>query len=271
MTMQITIHAGFHKTGTTTLQALLRQNRTALSKHADIYLAHDMGSLSLAGRFYGADPGPDRRKAFVVACNRFLADLRPAPHILISRESLCGKMLGDLRVDGNLITEYGDVTVTLSRILSRRVQARFGPDARLRLVYTTRSPESLLRSAWSHNLRHRRLTDSFETFRAQFPAPPDLEKTVDAVRAALPGVEVLSMPLEEIARHRLGPAGPLLEAIGVPQDELAQFAPIGSRRKGQSAGLSEEILALNRTITDKATLRARKQALLLEREGIPAD
>lgn len=268
--MRVIVHAGFHKTGTTSLQAVLRENRAALAPHATIYLARQLGELTVAGRRYGMKPGPRRLKLFRQHLDSFLARVAEAPCIVISRESLSGKMPGDLRADGSLISSYADTAAPLAQCLVEGLSARF-PSARIDLLYTTRGAEGFLRSSWKHNLRHRRLTEDYEGFRAAFTALPDLEAEVEALRRALPGTSVLSRALEELAPLPFGPAEAVLEMLDLPPETRAALHLPPAQRMGQSDGLSEEVLALNRSVLDDDSLRAQKQALLLEREGIRPD
>ena len=52
MPRRIIIHAGFHKTGTSTIQATLRENREAMKKHVALRLRWHMKDLVAATRGY---------------------------------------------------------------------------------------------------------------------------------------------------------------------------------------------------------------------------
>jgi hypothetical protein len=50
MPRRVILHAGFHKTGTTSVQEFLRANRSALKKHVAIRLKPQMRDLIHAAR-----------------------------------------------------------------------------------------------------------------------------------------------------------------------------------------------------------------------------
>jgi hypothetical protein len=55
---RIVIHAGFHKTGTTSVQTMLDANRRILGRRLRIYLKSDFGSLTKAARAFSTDQTP---------------------------------------------------------------------------------------------------------------------------------------------------------------------------------------------------------------------
>ncbi|MDG1067679.1 MAG: hypothetical protein P8P40_04770, partial [Sulfitobacter sp.] len=96
MPRKIVIHAGFHKTGTSTVQAVLRANRKALMPALAIRLKGQMQELMSATRgysTYGTDEALDK------VSRRFdalLAELPGMPRrtLLLSAGELAGHMPG---------------------------------------------------------------------------------------------------------------------------------------------------------------------------------
>ncbi len=53
---RIVIHAGFHKTGTTTVQQTLKAHATVLAPHLQVVLREDMEAVCEAARAYSLAP-----------------------------------------------------------------------------------------------------------------------------------------------------------------------------------------------------------------------
>ena len=58
MPRRIILHAGFHKTGTTTIQATLRENRAAIKRQVALRLRWHMKDIISASRGYSTDEDP---------------------------------------------------------------------------------------------------------------------------------------------------------------------------------------------------------------------
>ena len=257
---RIIVHAGFHKTGTTSLQSFLRANREALAPHARIYLGDRLGALRRQGRIYGERPLPWRRRAFRRGLAEFLASIPDSPVILISRESLSGAMPGALRF-GRPITRYAPHSARLARDLVAGCRARFGAGAQVALLYTTRAPETLLPSLWAHQLRTKRLTLDFDTFAAQFGPGFDLKAEAALIARAVAPVPVHVRALEEVADDRLGPGRIACDLLGLSEAERAALVPPPDRHRGASTALQQRFLEMNRNPTSLPRLRAEKERL----------
>ena len=142
------IHPGFHKTGTTSLQSFLNANRKHFAQHdISVYLGPQMGALSLAGRRYGRNPGPMTLKKFKRSVLGFLDGVDDASTIVVSRESLAGRMVGDVRDDGSIVTDYATSAAPLLWFFVKATRNKFGEDTPITMLFTTRGRDSFLRSA----------------------------------------------------------------------------------------------------------------------------
>ncbi|MCP3970293.1 MAG: hypothetical protein GY717_08255 [Rhodobacteraceae bacterium] len=257
---RIIVHAGFHKTGTTNLQSFLSANRARLKPHASIYMGHQLGEARRLGRIYGERPVIWRRWLFRRALRRFLATLPDAPVILISRESFAGAIPGATRL-GRPVTRYAPMAVPLAREIVAGCHRRFGANAQVELLYTTRARDGFLRSVWGHQLRTKRLTEDLASFTAHFPA--DLDLAAEIATAVAP-VTVHTATLEDVAGVPLGPGRLLLDLLGVSQAERAGFAPPDDHHTGPSAALRDRFLRMNRSRPKGKALRQEKERLWRE-------
>ncbi|NHX27817.1 hypothetical protein HA397_28135, partial [Escherichia coli] len=102
----VIVHAGFHKTGTTSLQQCLRAHRKLLKPHVALYFGARLGPVQHRGRHYGYSPTDEMLGKFRRALRRFLRDVPEADQIVLSREAFSGALLGETRVNGSRITCY---------------------------------------------------------------------------------------------------------------------------------------------------------------------
>lgn len=256
--MRIILHAGFHKTGTSSLQAILARHRAALLPHARLVLHDEMAeALKRATRFaVGGDPFDlaGFNAAFVGLCERLASEGHQT--MILSCEGLSGRTPGKKG-----ITDYS-AAIPLAQAMSDCVAAVFGDRADQQFLYTTRDPESWLYSAWRHNLAGYRVTEDFETFRTACAGAADFPPIIKALRAALPRATLTDVALEDVCDSPAGPAEAVLRLLDLPADLRDRIKDIGVRNAGRSSEISDQLLALNRSTLTDAEVKAAKAALL---------
>ncbi len=257
---RVIAHAGFHKTGTTSLQAFLERNAGALAPHIAIYQKQALKRARHPGRLYGQFPVVWRRWLFRYAFREFLATVADAPTIVISRENFCGMMLG---LRGNRPRHYAHTAVPLAREIIRELRRRFGPEVKIEFLYTTRDGESFLKSVWGHALRTTRLRQDYPAFRAGFGPLPDLDAEARAIAEAIAPVPVHIAPLETYGPNPFGPARALLDLLDLPKELEASLKPATRNNPGQSDALSQTFLELNRGALRGRALYAVKEELAM--------
>lgn len=254
----IVIHAGFHKTGTSTVQQVLRRNRPLLKPYMRSVLKGEMQALCHAARGYSTWRDPFTLDKFAT---RFAALLdrvgeMPKRALCLSAEELSGHMPGR---EG--IGDYGAAPVLAAEMA--RVAAERHPGAGLRLYYSTRAPVAWLESAYWEHVKSSGLTETWEDFATRHRAAGGLDVAADAVADALAGMaEVSRMRLEDSAGLPAGPATPLLRLCGVPEAVLSGLAlppPVNERR---DVGVLLALLAANRDYPDHGERQAAKRAIL---------
>ncbi len=233
---RILVHAGFYKTGTTSLQRFLGDNRAALAPWFAYYGPGDFYDAGARAREYAQAPFP-------------------AGHIVLSRENFSGAMPGHRDWLGRPITGFRTAKPLL-RDLTKELFRRFGPGTRVEYLFTTRDRDAWLRSVHGHLLRSIRLEQDLGPFSQQFRALGRLE---DEARAL--GADHIAR-LEDYADTPAGPATAVLELMGVPQEVQATLPAAIRENTRQSVELQREFLRLNRSDLPKAQLKAAKAALI---------
>ncbi len=257
---KIIFHAGFHKTGTTSLQQTLRANRRALAPDVRLILRPGMTALCEAARGFSrsrddVDLGLVKYEAALLA--QSLAK-EPAPTIVIASEDLCGHMPGR-----HSIRSYG-AAPHLMRALSVAFKAALA-QSELTFFFTTRAPDAWLRSCYAQHLRASRMVLDEHDYRRRFKASANLDVILDDIKRELPDHALIDASLEEHADRPLGPADAVLDLLGINEGQRATFTAAAVANAAPSAALMAALLELNRSGLEKSALREAKQALIKER------
>ena len=255
--MRVILHPGFHKTGTSSLQACLAANRAALAPYARVVLLDELTDPIRYATQYclGHDPFDlaGFTGAFAQLCEALAAT--GAQSLVISSEGLSGRTPGK-----NGIVDYR-AAVPLAQAMASGVRAVFGGKARLTLLYTTRAAQGWMYSAWRHNLFGYRITEDFDAFCLRYRGAADFAAITAEVSQKLPWAEVISVPLEEVQDSPLGPAKAVLSLLNLPQSVQAALRNPGLRNAGHSPSDAAAMLAWNRSDLTDAEVKARKRAL----------
>lgn len=258
---RVIVHAGFHKTGTTSVQRYLTANgkhiwpRTALVLPARLR----RGAATMAVRYsrYGTAAlrgifGEDLRGTLLSI------DAGEKRSILISDENLAGRMPGREGHSGY------DATPDLMAEAEKSIRSVFGADAEITFHFTTRAATPWLASTYRHNLRTSRLTLEWDAYAAQFAPAADLEGVVEAV-AQVVNAPVQSARLESLSGAE-GPAAPLIDLIGLPAHLRQKLVPVPSQNTGPDPDLIAELLDLNQSSLSDEAVEQAKSTLLTRSE-----
>lgn len=252
MPRRFVIHAGFHKTGTSTVQHFLRKNRTALMPHLAIRLKGQMTDLTHAARGYSTWRDPLTLAKVVARFDALLDGLPDMPRrtLVLSGEELSGHMPGR----GEL-SDYGAAS-ELAAIYCEVIAKRF-PGTDVAFYFTTRAPAPWLESAYWEHVKSSSMTLDLDAFIARYSRASNLDEVVNAVRAAIPH------PVHSTALDGGGDIiTDLLDLYAVPdrlRPELARPAPVNTRLPRD---LLLELLAANRAYPDRTARKVAKQAIL---------
>lgn len=256
MPRKIVVHAGFHKTGTSTVQAVLRANRKALMPALAIRLKGQMQELMHATRAYSTYITPDALDKVSRRFDVLLDDLPGMPRrtLLLSAEELSGHMPGR-----GTLADYNAAPVLMYQFW-QRAQARF-PQTPVAFCFATRDPDTWQRSAWAEHVKSAGMRLDFADYVARYAQASDLDGVVREVRRRVPA-PVHSYALEDCADLSLGPADPVLDLCDIPLDIRSTLVP----QPPQNTRLGEDMLAalleINRAHKDTDARNAAKAQLL---------
>jgi hypothetical protein len=248
VTTRIVIHAGFHKTGTTSVQAMLRANADRLAPHLRIYLKDAFEPLTECARAFSIDPRKKTLSQVARAAATFFSTLDPDDPrpIVMSSEDLSGHMPGRHGL------ECYDSAGLVMKCLADTALRRFGPETDLTFYFSTRTRDAWLRSTWWQNLRSTRLTDDFPTYSRQFDDARSLDDILEEIALDVAPARVTSFLLEYAADLPLGPLDPLLALLEVTELDRSELAVLPPENVQPDMGLPDIFLALNRsTLSDK--------------------
>lgn len=261
MPRRIVIHAGFHKTATSTTQQVLRGNRAALRPYLRSLLKWGMEDLLHAARGYSTWRDPLTLAKFRRRFRALMAaqDNMPRRTLCLSAEELSGHMPGR---EG--IADFGAAPVLAAEMA--RIAHKTYPEADTLFFYSTRAPLDWLRSAYWEHVKSSSLTLDFGAFRDGFPDASDLDAIVDRVAEAQP----CPVHRARIEDHRDAPAAPLLRLCEVPEDVIAALPPAPRANARRDPDTLAALLEANRRYRDRDQRKAAKQAILQAKPGDPA-
>ncbi len=259
---KVIVHAGFHKTGTTSLQDFFSDNKAALAPYVAYYGKADFLKTGGHARIYAQRPFPHRLIKFRRSLRRFLQSIPDDKIIVLSRETFSGGMPGHHSLGGRLMVSYERAATRLAKVIISELKKRFGPDVDITFFYTVRAREPWIKSIYGHLLRSIRIADDFESFRDQFPEQLSPANEAAKLTKKLAPVPVVTSALEQTSQLPDGPASALLDLLEIPKDVRASLRPVEAKNTANSADLQDAFLKLNREIKDKALLKEKKEALL---------
>lgn len=254
---RLIVHAGFHKTGTTTVQKTLRKNRAALRRYARIVLRPGMLALCEAARAYSVSRSEWDIGLVKYEAAALLENMAPGGTVLLSSEDLAGHMPGRRG-----LRRY-DATPRLMAALRFAFQAAW-PKAELSFAFTTRAPDPWLASCHVQHVRATRMVLSRKDYARKFRASADLGAILDEVADKCPETPLHRIALED-RPGPLGPTAPLLDLIGVPEVVQTGLKTISPANTAPPPEKLRRLLDLNRSDLTDADLKEAKRALNREK------
>ncbi len=262
--MRVFLHAGCHKTATTSAQGFLFHNRQRIWPHAALILPKRAQPVTRAVHGYLDDPTPVGLSAITGAMADLLAemDLTPKRRLLVSAENLLGRMPMGLSPD-----PYPRAAPILRALLAGF--ERLGWPVEITIYLSTRPQAAWVESVWAHQLRKDHLfalTDDLPEFAARLSRVP-LTEQIAQIAAALPDLTLQTHDLSDLAKAPFGPGQPFLDFLNLPAEKRAAFVAVPPGQIAPPRAISAELLALNRSGLDRRALAAAKRMLL---EGLRA-
>jgi hypothetical protein len=261
MPRRIILHPGFHKTGTSSLQATLRANRSALKPHVALRLRWQMKDLLHATRGYSTWRDP---LTLLKAEHRFDALLDTLPRmprrtLILSAEELAGHLPG--RGD---LADYSAAPELLDSFI-RSLRQRFSR-AEIMVYLSTRDPAEWIASAYWEHVKASSMTLDLAEFTARYAPAAALDTVVETIARRLP-CPVHHARLEACCDLPLGPATPLLDLCELPPEVMAQLTLPPPENRRLPADLLQALLDANRQHADDPQARRRAKIALLTQAG----
>lgn len=254
---RVILHAGFHKTGTTSAQRFLLANgKNIWPRRAMVLPGKIRKTASRMAVRYSVQGKTALLDAFAEDLQTALRAIDPGEKraILISDENLAGRMPGR---DGQL--GY-TATPSLMARAEDVICGVFGAEADVVFHFTTRHPETWLRSTYKHNMRASRLTLDWGDYAAKFAFASDLLSVTEDVASAVTGT-VFSAALEALDGP-FGPAAPLIDLMELPPHLRKNLMPQPPQNPSPRDEHLPKLLELNRSdLSDDAVMDAKRQLL----------
>jgi len=258
---KVLVHAGFHKTGTTSLQNVLGRNRKVLSPHFSYYGKTDFLQAGAKARMYGQRRFVWRRIAFRRSFRRFLLTVPADRVIVLSRETFSGAMPGHRDIFGRTLTDQTETSCQLAQEIVAALYRRFGRDTEIEFLYTTREHSDWISSVHGHLLRSIRITENHAEFQHKLAKTPAPATVAQAVAKRIAPVPVHIARLEDYADQPEGPAAAIFDLLNVPNATRDLIRTTGPKNVGPSASTRAALLELNKGNHGKDQLKELKESM----------
>jgi len=254
---RIIVHGGFHKTGTSSIQAVLNQNSPLIWPHYALVLPGRIPDVLKAATFQSRVGDPFSLSEYAFRLHSFLGTLVLGRKrgLCISAEDLCGLIPGRNGQDG--YTAAPELMATTARVLEEVC----GPEFDITFYLSLRQSEAWLRSTYFQNLRRSRLTMDMESYVDLLRPKVDLQHSAAEIAKAVAPHRPVATWLEDTSTLPLGPATPIVDLLGLPRATRKAMTATGPRNASPSTEIVDQMLAMNRSGLDDDLLMARKLAL----------
>lgn len=255
--MRIVLHAGFHKTGTTSLQVTLEAHSKALAgvvQVATLKLTPGLVRATDAARSYSLNHD---REALQAGMTSWVAGIPALGNrsLIVSAEDFVGHMPGRFG-----LVDYRAAVDTVPAAVAA-LRGRF-PGAEVRVLLTTRAPRPWLRSLHWQLALHPEMMLKQRRFCKEFARAADFDAVTGPLRQALAGqAEVISVPMETLVDRRLGFAEAVYDLAGLSDDLRAALSPTHAHNRRSVEGLADQFVLLNRARLPDDELERAKVAM----------
>ncbi len=260
MAEQILVHTGFHKTGTTSAQNLLRANRLLLRPHVSVHLRRHLTELRRRAMRYSLNGQARALGRFGEAAHRYFEEVAADPdrpdRICISAEDLSGHPPGW----HDSILDYG-AAPDLAGKLAEALRASF-PRADIAFVLTTRAITPWLDSLYWHLVITTPIRMSRDEFHARYRRGGRLDRIAEEIGKAVKPALAAALPMETLIKERFGTAEALIGPMDLPTAVLDRLETVPPARSRLKTDLLDKMLAANRSIEDEEALADHKRRLM---------
>lgn len=253
---RMVIHAGFHKTGTSTVQRMLKKNRRILSRECLVFDHSHMPSVSENARSYSVSRDLLDLLAFTYELAEFLERFKGKleRNVCLSSENLLGHMPGRRGL------KTYDAAPILMKAFVHTVERVMKEPPEMVFYFSTRDAETWLKSCHSQHLRAVRMTMTTERYKELFAESAHLGRIIDMVRLAVKPHRVETARLEEIGTLPLGPVTPILDLLDISPALRDKLQPVPVTNQALPEELVQEFLDINQSEMSWKDVPVAKQA-----------
>ena len=221
--VRIVLHFGFHKTGTTSLQHFLMENRNVLTSYATFYFQEDLPQVAALARKYSKMPFFWNRKKYRKELRKFLSGIEDTQTIVVSCEALGGVMPGYNTFPSKRVVSYIPTARKLMEDFYEALQEKFGDTVDVCFLFTTRNSDTWIKSVHGHICRTKNSNEKLTDFIKSFSQLPNLKHDAELITSGMPQVTVMIAPLEIYTKKAFGPATVVLELLNIPAGTLQKL------------------------------------------------
>lgn len=250
--MKVIFHPGFHKTGTSTLQAALRANKSRLVPEVDVILSEDMPGLTTAAKSYSVSRKPVDLALVIYEAAQVAGRINPQTNTtIITSESLCGYIPGR-----NGVQDYSAAPQLLTTISAAFQEVH--PNADQTFLFSTRAARPWLQSCYAQHLRASRMRLSASAYVKNYASSAQLGGILATVKSTLPSCKVESAQIEDNDKTRLGMLDSLLDLTNLPATKRASLSAPDWINKAPTPAQMDAFLEINQSdLSDKDARAAR--------------
>ncbi len=255
--MRIVLHVGFHKTGTSSLQAALVAHGPDLADFAHVEtrrISPGLVTAAEAARAFSVNPDLAALGRGMAAWVAALPALQ-GKLLLASTEDFAGHMPGRFG-----LVDYRAALQTVPAAVAA-LRARF-VGARVLVLVTTREAEGWLKSLHWQVAQHPDLMLKQRQFCKALAGAAQFDAVTGPMAQALQGMaEVHSVPLETLTARRLGPVEAVYDLARLPDPIRDRLPVVHARNRRPETGLADQFVALNRAKLPEEELARAKQMM----------
>lgn len=248
------IHAGFHKTGTSSLQRTMEQNAEALADRVRVITKDETSTLRRAAQLYAQAGDAEALELLKESVAALLVEVDPdeTRDVVLSEEDLCGLIPWRHGKTG-----YEEAPTILKQMCDG-VATRL-PEHEVLVLLTLRQTAPWVKSCYSQHLRSTDIQLSLEEYLQTAAAHCDLSAEAERIRAAIAPIPVEVAWLEDLKSTPLGPATAALARLPQALGLLDQLTPCPPANTTLPEALAAEFLRLNRSGLDNWDLKSAKK------------